>query len=68
MGFTAPEKAAHPDRLLLFTPETVEIGFQNSLQSPRVFAIADEGLEFEAKCPDLAFVIADFGNLGHTVV
>ncbi len=48
MRFAAAEEAADPDSLLLLTPQSVEVGLENPLQSAGVFAIADKGLQLEA--------------------
>ena len=63
MRFAAAEEAADPDSLLLLAPQAIEVGPENALQSAGVFAIADKGLQLEAQRPDLALVMADFGDL-----
>ena len=68
MRFTAAKKAADPDRLLLLSSQPIEVGFENSLKTTSVFAVANKGFQFETQGLNLSLVVANFGNLGDPVV
>ena len=68
MGLAATEEAADPDCLLLRLSEASKVGIENALQALGVFPIADKGLQLEAERLDLAFVVADLGNLRYAIV
>ena len=63
----APPTVSEAQRSLL-PPQPIEVGLENPLQSAGVFAIADKGFHLEAQRPDLAVVMADFGDLRDAVI
>src|ERR1035441_2218315 len=56
MGLAATEETAHPDSLLFFPPQAIEVGLEYPLQPAGVFTIADKGFQLEAERLDLALV------------
>lgn len=65
---SAAEKTADPDRFLFLPPQSIEVGLENPLKATGVFAVANEGFQFESQRFDLSLVVPNFGNLGDPVI